>query len=260
MAVIPERGRGAYSLIVWLASYPRSGNTLLRTILHQAFGLPSYSVYDDPCDIGANPGVAQLVGHRPLGMDLDRFLDEHRRADAPTFLKTHDAPELAHPGERAIYIARDGRAASVSYRNYLRRVIGRPRVTIEDVVLGRNVRFGHWSGHIESWQPRTRPHTLLIRFEDLMDAPERSIAQVREFTGLRPIAEWQNRFEAMHRIDPRFFDVGSNTRNIALLDPGSGALFWERHGRYMAELGYQDERAPSGTAPPSAREPLASSG
>src|SRR6476620_12183515 len=30
---------------VWIASYPRSGNTFLRIILRDAFGLPSYSLY-----------------------------------------------------------------------------------------------------------------------------------------------------------------------------------------------------------------------
>jgi hypothetical protein len=33
--------------VTWLASYPRSGNTLLRTILKQCFGLSSQSVYPD---------------------------------------------------------------------------------------------------------------------------------------------------------------------------------------------------------------------
>jgi len=34
---------------VWLASYPRSGNTYLRAILWTCFGLRSASVYADDC-------------------------------------------------------------------------------------------------------------------------------------------------------------------------------------------------------------------
>ena len=29
-------------MILWLASYPRSGNTLLRTIVHQTMGIGCY--------------------------------------------------------------------------------------------------------------------------------------------------------------------------------------------------------------------------
>jgi hypothetical protein len=39
-------------MIVWLASYPRSGNTFVRTLLHSAFGLESYSLH---CDEGDFP-------------------------------------------------------------------------------------------------------------------------------------------------------------------------------------------------------------
>src|SRR5258708_3341660 len=35
------------SPVTWLASYPRSGNTLLRIILKRCFGLTSQSLYDD---------------------------------------------------------------------------------------------------------------------------------------------------------------------------------------------------------------------
>ena len=31
---------------IWLASYPRSGNTFLRIILQSVFDLPSYSAYN----------------------------------------------------------------------------------------------------------------------------------------------------------------------------------------------------------------------
>jgi len=38
--------------IIWLASYPRSGNTYLRTMLWHCFGLRSASIY--PNDLGGN--------------------------------------------------------------------------------------------------------------------------------------------------------------------------------------------------------------
>ena len=47
--------------IIWLASYPRSGNTLLRTVLWHCFGLRSASLY--PEDLGGNAALKSYIGH-----------------------------------------------------------------------------------------------------------------------------------------------------------------------------------------------------
>ena len=47
--------------IIWLASYPRSGNTLLRTVLWHCFGLRSASLY--PEDLGGNKELKRYIGH-----------------------------------------------------------------------------------------------------------------------------------------------------------------------------------------------------
>jgi hypothetical protein len=229
-------------VIVWLASYPRSGNTLLRTILRQAFGMPSYSIYDDTYDIGANPQVAALVGHEPLGMPLDRLLEERSAAPGPCLLKTHDAPHPARDTDLAIYVVRDGRAAAVSYLHYLHNVMRRPRVTLEEVILGEHVRFGHWSDHIRMWEPDRRPRTLLVRYEDLIGTPPAAIRSIRDFTGFEPVAEWRTDFETMRRLDPRFFRAGSNERNIAHMAGDAEDLFWQVHGDTMTAMGYPGRR------------------
>ena len=47
--------------IVWVASYPRSGNTMLRTVLWHCLGLRTASVY--PNDLGGNKDLEDYVGH-----------------------------------------------------------------------------------------------------------------------------------------------------------------------------------------------------
>jgi hypothetical protein len=42
-------------MIVWLASFPRSGNTMLRILLHRFYGRLSYSLYEE----GAVDGTAR---------------------------------------------------------------------------------------------------------------------------------------------------------------------------------------------------------
>jgi hypothetical protein len=45
-------------VILWIASYPRSGNSFLRVVLKAAFGLPSDSLYAEKSDV---PGVMREV-------------------------------------------------------------------------------------------------------------------------------------------------------------------------------------------------------
>ena len=47
--------------ITWLASYPRSGNTFLRTILFNCFGIKTASIY--PNDLGRRKVLEDFVGH-----------------------------------------------------------------------------------------------------------------------------------------------------------------------------------------------------
>jgi hypothetical protein len=51
-------------VIVWLDSYPRSGNTLLRIVLRRLYGAPTYGIYDDD-PVAQRVGLG-LVGYRPI--------------------------------------------------------------------------------------------------------------------------------------------------------------------------------------------------
>ena len=47
-ATLKSAARLEEFMIVWLAAYPRSGNTLLQLFLKQVFGVHTFSLYDDP--------------------------------------------------------------------------------------------------------------------------------------------------------------------------------------------------------------------
>ena len=140
--------------VIWLASYPRSGNTFLRTILWHCFGLRSASVYRN--DLGGRKALEDYVGHIEYGPD-GRI---HFPADGLPLVKTHEYPQSPAP---AIYIVRDGRAASISLWNFYDRSL-----SLEDTIHGRH-RFGTWADHIRAWSPETRPNTLLLKYEDIVD-------------------------------------------------------------------------------------------
>src|SRR5690348_17690471 len=100
-------------MIIWLASYPRSGNTFYRILLNHLFGVSTQSVYNDPL-FEERPELSELVGHA----HNDRSLHELASSPRAYFVKTHELPNCdTYP---AIYLVRDGRDALVSYAHYIR--------------------------------------------------------------------------------------------------------------------------------------------
>lgn len=157
--------------IVWLASYPRSGNTFLRTILWHCFGLRSASIY--PKDLGGNHALEGYVGHIEHGPQLRAQLAQSGVA----LIKTHEHPRDANA---AIYVIRDGRAACVSLWAF-----GHKTIPLAAVIEGRH-RFGTWADHVRAWNPRSRPNTLLLAYEQLRDDLPETLGRISSFLG-RPI-------------------------------------------------------------------------
>src|SRR4051812_42286008 len=166
-----DRGsRSEHAMIVWLASYPRSGNTFLRIVLHRVYGVPTYSVYQDDDPVAQRVGP-DLVGYRPR--PADRAI---MAADAEVyFVKTHKRRKA--DGYPAIYLVRDGRDAAVSaarlhaslapasgdkqaqFDRLLHEEITRPYVAGQPS-------SGTWGGNVLSWLDGDAPPALL-RYEDL---------------------------------------------------------------------------------------------
>ena len=48
---------------------------------------------------------------------------------------------------------------------------------------------GDWAGHVESWAAVPHRRLLVLRYEDLLQAPRREFGRVCTFLGLRPPAE-----------------------------------------------------------------------
>jgi FkbM family methyltransferase len=223
-------------MILWLASYPRSGNTLLRLILKSAFGRGTVSAHaDDAADIGTDPAVAAAVGHAALGDPWPDALERMRSADELFLVKTHDPPPDAGP---AVYVVRDGRAACRSFHHYLHD-FSRDPATVADVVMGVTP-FGSWGEHLDRWDPLDRPDTLLLRYELLVVDPAPQIERLAAFAGLTPTADWHNDFDRLHQLAPRFFRAGPANDPATALSDADAALFWAEHGDWMRRLGYGD--------------------
>ena len=225
---------------IWLASFPRSGNTFLRCILHKCFGLPTTSVYG-PRDLGRNRELERRVGHFALGSPPPCLAP-----DMPLLVKTHRRPADADP---AIYIVRDGRAATVSLWEYERR--RRPLRTL----VGGDSPFGTWSSHVEAWRPWERPHTLLIRYEEMTDHIATVLSRLSTFLDAPILSHEPPDRSELAAIDGRWVRPYSDWRcKISARDL---RLFNAINGEMMARLGYGSNThdAPVSTAasPPGIR-------
>jgi hypothetical protein len=158
---------------VFLASYPRSGNTMLRFMLAEAMtGLPSSfdKIQRIIPEIGVHVNASQMVhgGGR--------------------LIKTHEP----YRGEykRGIYIIRDVRDVLLSSFARESALDVLHIRTIDKYVLpfmqGKMTRFGSWQGHIHGWlnSPLAKNGDLLVvRFEEMRKDLAGTVARCLEFLG-----------------------------------------------------------------------------
>ena len=242
-------------LIVWLASYPKSGNTWVRAFLHNYILQPPapYSINDldrlsasecaaaffrpyDPRPAAAYT-EAEVQRMRPaVHRDLTRLHDDL------VFIKTHNAARALHGvalctwtlTAGAIYLARDPRDVAVSYARYTGR-------SLDDIIAfmgnagashrGTDAqvfeRLGSWSGHAESWL--ARPKTLVLRYEDLSTAPERAFGKIVGFLG-DGVAELERLRRAVAYSDFKTLAQQELHGGYVAKSPATGAAFF-REGR-----------------------------
>ena len=215
-------------MLVWLASYPRSGNSLALTTLHYAFG----------AKVGADTGPERPAW---LPVRLVRDLDVAREDPEPVFVKTHGRPIDDRP---AIYLLRDGRDAIASYARWLK-----PRDEYADSPVGRIARMlvdgidagsrpRTWAESVELWTPRKR--TAVVRFETLVADPVRALRCALDSLQIpyRQTAETVPSFEELRSSSPRVFRRGQTGNWRDELPPRLEERFWRSQGATMLAVGY----------------------
>jgi Sulfotransferase domain len=224
-------------MIVWLASYPRSGNTLLRTLLKQTMGLSSKSdSMNEDHYAKEDESWSRIVGVDGFVSDWTTFYRQACDSDEVHLVKTHDPPIDDQP---AIYVVRDGRKACLSYLHFHRQFQGGTSSLVE-IVAGID-HYGDWSGHFRAWNGGK--NTLTVKYEELV-APSlgtlSSLANVVAHRG--PIEPWQNPFDKLREVNPAFFREGKiYWEGAPEWTPLIDALFFHLHGKLMIELGYVDD-------------------
>ena len=206
---------------LFVSSYPRSGNTLLRTVLFQCFNLKSGSVHVN--DLGGNIKLENYVGHI-----------EHNEDSSITFpqgqlpiIKTHGENI---PNSPTIYVLRDGRAVTVSLWEYYGR-----DTPISDIIEG-NHSFGKWSDHINSWDPLSRPNTLLLKYEDISTNLDSVLLKLSDFLNRDVLNHTLPSRETIADIDGRW--VRKKTNWESELSGENLDRFNELNNSILKQFGY----------------------
>ena len=199
-------------MIVWIASYPRSGNTFLRVLLNVCFNLKSYSQYNDTHDIGEQEEFRNIVGHETYSQPWSAFYKESSNSSEQVLIKTHGPPQ---DDAKAIYLVRDPRSVVVSYHNYLTNYSELDLRRLE-TILGATA-FGSWGQHVNAWRAHKRQNTFLVHFEHLVADPQSVASELSKFLGMEQSGREIPSFSDLQAVNRQFFQTGSNKKNVASL-------------------------------------------
>jgi len=225
--------------MIWLASFPRSGNTYFRNILFEVYGIES-STYHHEKD----------------------YPVEANYRDYPV-VKTHLLPhqlEPLDPSIPAVYLVRDGRDATISLAHHRSDLVAPGSDLIENVDLSIRAAagsfFGGWSENVRQWITRA---SIVIRYEDLLEDPIGQVERLRAIMDLpEPNPEKLPTFQQLKSGEAEYgakqkvsednkeiehyasknFRKGRSGSWREELPEEQQTMFWHHHGETMELLGY----------------------
>jgi len=203
--------------IIWLASYPKSGNTWVRIFLSNLFSDSDLPVnINDLAETPISSNRMILDGY--LGMhssdmtaeEIDilrpevfrRFSDEQ---EGTAYVKTHEAWTLNSQGhpifpeeitQGVLYIIRNPLDVAISYSFHNDDTIDDTISTLNNDstrLCERNDRLNFqtqqvlssWSNHVRSWTEDSKLPVHIIRYEDMLDHPLETFKSAVLFCNLK---------------------------------------------------------------------------
>jgi hypothetical protein len=228
-------------VLVWIASFPRSGNTFLRIVMNRLYGVRTSVVYDFD-------GVADRLGPSLVGFE-ERPGTYAAMRESPQVhpVKTHrPRDELVLDDDKAVCLVRDGRDCLVSWARQRSEDGARCFADeLRDLIFlpaGRGA--GPWGRNVLSWLQPAHPGRIVLRYEELIHNPEAAVRRVAD--GLR--LGWEPAaaaaiptFAELHHADGRFFRRGFSGTYRDELPEDLHQAFWAQPGNAaaMALLGWK---------------------
>ncbi len=202
--------------IIWLASYPKSGNTWMRVLLANYLRDADSPIDINELGIGpiasARAGFDEWAGVEASALDDDTIEDLRpgvfrcllTEAPETLYMKTHDAWRRTRSGEAlfpseitagAVYLLRNpldvapscahhwGISVDQAVENLCNPTfaLSRSRDGLADQLRQR---LFSWSGHVRSWLDESGLRIHLVRYEDLRRNPEAVFGSIVRFCDL----------------------------------------------------------------------------
>ena len=278
--------------IVWIASYPKSGNTWIRAFLHNLTRILNGECGEQDINEMARFSTWELDKRRYadfLGFEPDNTIhrDEiaatrhavHRQiadaAEGLIFIKTHNGlvVDRGYPTinfavtSGAIYVVRNPLDVAISYAHHAGTTVDQAidHMAQSDAETAGKERavyevLGSWSQHVWSWTRTPNPAIHLMRYEDMLDDPERAFGALARHLLLNPtnrqLAEAIElssfeRLKAQERqkgfrerpphADQDFFREGRAGQWKEVLTPAQIKRLVQDHGEQMRRFGYMSE-------------------
>jgi hypothetical protein len=191
-------------MILWLASYPKSGNTLLRSLLSAYFyskdglfnfellkNIPYFPSHNFFKNLNVNIKDDSEVIKNYINVQK-KFIQNKERI---FFLKTHSSLFRANNHSftnlqtslGAIYVVRDPRKVAVSYANHFQMNIDQAtEALMKDMgVYEKNSKMktfcGKWSFNYLSWKKFNSQKLLLIKYEDMINNKTNTLKKILLF-------------------------------------------------------------------------------
>jgi hypothetical protein len=200
--------------ILWLASYPKSGNTWLRAFIHNLMSDARTPVdINEMSTLTTGDSLVQWYRHLDSRPPLDWSREDVARmrrgaqlamvASKPetVIVKTHNALLAPHDlpiiqmdlTAGAIYVVRNPLDLVLSLADHYGVDVDKAIEVMNDPANGGladgNIVFeihSTWSRHVESWTGRPHPSLYVVRYEDMLGKPLHAFGGITRFMGLKP--------------------------------------------------------------------------
>jgi hypothetical protein len=200
--------------LIWMASYPKSGNTWLRAFLHNLLRDPN-KAYDinrlgefSYSDSTINFYQTYLTKPRQEWTNREIMetrgkaqRDIGRMSTDDVFVKTHNA-HVEYDGlpmihmdltAGAIYVVRNPLDVCISVADHYGSTIDEAIRMMNDMASGTPTGdqlvfeiHKSWSTHVLSWTNQPGPWLHVVRYEDMLKKPKVAFSRVARFLGLNP--------------------------------------------------------------------------
>lgn len=199
--------------ILWVASYPKSGNTWVRSFINNYLSNKTQSInemHTHSIDEVKSYRYQKYLNPNQQTTDLDLeticsirpmvHADIAAQANGTTFVKTHNfqGQYKSYPlhnwqvSSGAIYVVRNPLDVAVSMSNYFGYTIDEAIAYMADDMAGtpnepENVPqvITSWSLNVSSWSQEQSNNLLVLRYEDLLSNPRKYFRKVESLLGLK---------------------------------------------------------------------------